>query len=191
VSPAHAAVPPCLRVAVSSCLLSSVAVPVVREHDDGLSGRGLHAQWRLLERGGQDGANPEREQLLNTLLVTSEETERGDGGLPRNIGAILEQPNERPDAGVLDDVLGEVRAIAGERDKHGSSSPHGERTRLQPHDVVQDQAEHRLVLGDVGHPPQVTVVIDVGGDRVECEEAAHVGVALEAVLKCSVQSDSA
>jgi hypothetical protein len=156
-----------------------------------LGGRGLHAQWRLLERDSQDGADPEREQLLDTLLITSEELEHGDGGLPCDIDAILEQPNEQPDGILLDDVLGEVRAIMSEQDQHGGDGPRGEHPRPQYHDVVQYQAEHGLVLGDVGHPLQVAVIIDARGDWVEREEAAHVGVALEVVPKCSVQSDSA
>jgi hypothetical protein len=48
---------------------------------------------------------------------------------------------------------------------------HGERPCLQTRDVVPDQAKHGLILRDVGHPLQVNVVVNEGGD---VDEPSHV-----------------
>jgi hypothetical protein len=161
-------------VALREQVLALVAV--ARQRRDGVRDRGLHAHRRLLERSGEHGAHPGVEELMQVVLVAAEEAERRGRGLLPVVGAFLDQLDEDSDAVLLDDVLGEVGVAHGEGG--GRVVPRHEAAGVEARDVVPDHAKHRLVLRDVGEPPQVAVAVVVlrGRDADEPGDVLERGV---------------
>ena len=138
----------------------------VSQGRDGLRHSSLHTHGRLLERCGEGGANPGLHELVHALGVTAQEAEGACGGLLALVGAVLEQLEQRRHAVLLNDELGEVLAVAGERGEVGGRvSAGGGGARVQARDMVPDEEEDGLVLRDVGEAEERVVVPVAGGAR--------------------------